>query len=411
MARVRQAAVLVGGLGTRLKDLTRSTPKPLLLVGGRPFIDYLLDELARYGIEEILLLAGFCADQVLDRYDGKDWRGARIRVVIEPEPLGTAGALRNAAAELDDAFLLMNGDSFFDFNLLDLTHASLSAGALGRLALRDGVVGTRYGRIEQHADGRAAGFFDAGARQTGPINAGVYLFSRALLDFVPAGKVSLEAEVMPELARLGRLEARNYSGYFIDMGVPDDFKRAQVELPLKVRRPAAFLDRDGVLNHDHGYVSTPEKFDWVEGAKPAVKRLNDLGFLVFVVTNQAGVARGYYGEDAVQSLHEWVQGELAEVGAHVDAFSYCPHHVDGIVAGYARPCRRRKPEPGMLNDLAAAWTIDLGSSFMIGDKPSDLQAAHAAGVQGVPFDCTAAPLDRFIADIAQVRRIATDAGA
>ena len=114
------------------------------------------------------------------------------------------------------------------------------------------------------------------------------------------------------------------------------------------KSPPAFLDRDGTLNHDSGYTHKVEEFRWVKGAKDAIKYLNDAGYLVFIVTNQAGIARGYYDADAVEALHDWMQLELAQVGAHIDDIRYCPHHPQGKISALSRECDCRKPNPGML---------------------------------------------------------------
>ena len=143
---LRQAVILVGGLGTRLGERTKTTAKPMLPVGGRPFLDTLIDEIARYdAFDEILLLAGHKAESILARYDGTVRGRARLAVSLEPSPLGTAGALVHAADLLQQRFLLLNGDSFFDFNILDL--ASRANESLVHMALRAGVVGDRFGRV------------------------------------------------------------------------------------------------------------------------------------------------------------------------------------------------------------------------------------------------------------------------
>lgn len=380
---LRQAVFLVGGLGTRLKDRTKSTPKPLLEVGGRPFIEYLLDEAARHGFTDIVLLAGHLGDQVESLYHGRDWRGARIRVLREPEPLGTGGALRFALPELAPAFLMSNGDSFFDINLRTLTQSIAPGGAV--MALRAAANDTRYGRVK-FADGRVRSFHASDEGVDGPINGGIYCLSRDAVAAMPAGKHSLEADTFPALAASGNIQGRLFEGYFIDIGVPDDFARAQTELPRRVRRPAVFFDRDGVLNEDAGYVYRKEDFRWLDGAKEAVRLCNDQGFFVFIVTNQAGVARGFYDEAAIDELHRWMDVELAVVGAHIDAYEFCPHHPNGVIDGYRMSCRRRKPEPGMLLDLLKAWPVDITHSFLIGDKQSDLEAAAASGIVGYSIE-------------------------
>jgi D-glycero-D-manno-heptose 1,7-bisphosphate phosphatase len=150
-------------------------------------------------------------------------------------------------------------------------------------------------------------------------------------------------------------------------------------------RPTAFLDRDGVLNVDEGFVHKPEQVRWVEGAKEAVRFLNARGYLVIVITNQSGVARGLFGEEEVQALHGWMNRELQAHGAHVDAFYYCPHHPDGAREPYRRLCGCRKPAPGMLQRAMADWPVDPARSFLIGDHARDLGAAEAAGVPGFLF--------------------------
>ena len=141
-----------------------------------------------------------------------------------------------------------------------------------------------------------------------------------------------------------------------------------------------FFDRDGVLNRDIGYLHRPDEFEWLQGAQDAVRLCNQAGYFVFVVTNQAGVARGHYGEDDVRSLHDWMNAELARHGAHIDDFAYCPHHPDGIEGPYRRACRRRKPQPGMILDLLEAWPVDKEASFLVGNMQSDMDAAAAAGL-------------------------------
>ena len=380
---LRQAVILVGGLGTRLGERTKTTPKPMLPVGGRPFLDTLIDEIARYdAFDEILLLAGHKAESILARYDGTVWGRARLAVSLEQAPLGTAGALVHAAGRLQERFLLLNGDSFFDFNILDL--AARAKSSLVHMALRADVVGDRFGRVVLDGD-RVRSFIAPGQGATGPVNAGVYVVARGILARVGGLPASLEQDVFPALAADGAMTGTSYRGYFIDIGIPEDFARADVELIEQLRRPAVFFDRDGVLNHDSGYTFEAGKLQWIEGAQEAVKAVNDAGYFAFVVTNQSGVARGFYEESHVHALHRWMADEMAAIGAHIDAFEYCPDHPDGTVERYRRVNDRRKPGAGMITDLLARFPVNADKSLLVGDNPSDLEAARAAGLQGHLF--------------------------
>jgi D-glycero-D-manno-heptose 1,7-bisphosphate phosphatase len=156
--------------------------------------------------------------------------------------------------------------------------------------------------------------------------------------------------------------------------------------PAPAQKPPLFLDRDGVLNEDQGYVHRWEDFRWVPGAREVVAAFNRAGWLVIVVTNQSGVGRGYYTEAAMHALHAQMSAELAEAGAKIDAFYFCPQHPDAPEEYYRHPDPPdRKPNPGMILRALADWPIDRERSLLVGDKESDLEAAGRAGVRAFHF--------------------------
>lgn len=381
---MRQALILVGGRGTRLGEHARDLPKPLVHIAGhKRFLDYVLENLARHGVGEIVLLAGHKAAIVTDCYHNTSVRGASVRVVVEPEAAGTAGALRHAADMLDDAFLLLNGDTYFDMNFLALaTH--LAPNDVGVLALRQVPDGARYGRVELNGD-RIAAFREKDVALPGAalVSAGVYALRRSVLDFVAQTPCSIESDVFPELAKLGLLGGVEHQGFFIDIGLPETLAEARGTFPDRMRRAAILFDRDGTLIRDNGYTHKLDDLDWQPGAIEAVRTANDSGALAIVVTNQAGVARGLYSEADMHRFHEHMQAMLARHGAHIDAFYHCPFHGDGIVAEYALANHPdRKPNPGMLRRALTEWPIDRARAVVVGDADTDIAAGAALGIAG-----------------------------
>ncbi|MBX9747196.1 MAG: HAD-IIIA family hydrolase [Hyphomonadaceae bacterium] len=380
---IRQAVILVGGRGTRLGEAARDYPKPLVPIAGDVrFFDYLIEDIARHGVEDIVLLAGHLADRVSARYAGRALRGARVRVIVEPAPAGTAGALRHVADDLDDVFLLTNGDSLLDMNYLALARA-LGPHDTGSMALRRVPDAARYGRVEAR-DGRVVGYHEKDASFSEPalISAGIYILRRAVLDHVGEPPCSLETDVFPKLVATRALACAAFEGNFIYIGLPETLEHARATLPDWVRRGAAFFDRDGTLIRDDGYTHKAEDLRWQPGAVEAIRRCNESGRLVIVVTNQAGIARGLYDEAAMHRFHAFMQDALRAEGAHVDAFYYCPYHGDGVVPRFAHADHPdRKPNPGMLRRAFLEWRIDPARSFMIGDTDADVAAGEAIGVR------------------------------
>ncbi|MDY6029945.1 MAG: D-glycero-beta-D-manno-heptose 1,7-bisphosphate 7-phosphatase [Acidaminococcaceae bacterium] len=165
---------------------------------------------------------------------------------------------------------------------------------------------------------------------------------------------------------------------------------------------AVFLDRDGVLNDDVGYLHKIEDLHWIDGAREALACLRKSGYTLFVVTNQSGIARGYYTIEDMKKLHEHMGRVLAAGGGAVEKFYYCPHHRDGSVAEYAVDCDCRKPKPGMLLQAMNEYDIDTEESFLIGDSSRDVDAAAAAGIKGYLF--TGGNLEEFVKEILEQRQ-------
>ncbi len=380
---LRQAVILAGGLGTRLGSLTQATPKPLLETGGKPFLAYLIKNLARHGVDRIVLSIGYLAEQFEAALGDGSAYGVEIVYVAEPEALGTGGALRFVAEHLEDEFLVLNGDTIFGMNTLDLA-LRISDDIPAAMALRRVPDTARYGAVEVE-NGKVSGFHEKSRSGEGLISAGVYAMRKAVLDRLPEGKCSLEANLFPTLAAEGKLAAAEYDGFFLDIGLPETLEEAQTAMPAFERKPALFLDRDGVLNEDDGYTHRPDQWHWKPGALEAIRWANDHNCYVFVITNQAGIAKGIYSETHFHEFTRWIHEEVRRHGAHIDATYYCPHHPTEGNPPYLLDCDCRKPNPGMLLQAMREWPVRRELSFFIGDKASDVEAGQRAEIPAMLY--------------------------
>jgi len=361
-----QCAILAGG-----------TPAPVLNVAGRPMLYWLMRELQRFGVEEFVVLAGGFADELENAVrDSAAFlpKPARLIFSREPRPLGSAGALRHAAAHLAPRFLLCNGDALFDTNLAPLLAAAASDPP------------------EIHARRLSR---KVAAAPNAKDSAGVYAVRRDILRHCPPDG-SLERDVLPALAAQGLLRVTVADGRFAGTANPADFVAT-------LHRPALILDRDGVINHDHGYVGTRDRFDWIDGALEAIRAATQSGWHVFIASNQSGVARGLYGESDVATLMEWVADEARRHGGTIDDYRVCPFHAEATVAAYRRDSDWRKPGPGMITDLMRAWSLNPQGCLLIGDQQTDLQAARRAGISARLFQ--GGNLSAFVAGIDEAKAL------
>jgi len=383
---LNQALILAGGFGTRLGELTKHTPKPLLSINGTIFLEYVIWNLKRYQIKNILLSVGYLSEKIISHFGSGEKFGVSIDYIIEVRPLGTGGALKLAAPKLHDQFLVLNGDTLFDFNYFDLFLELNNKEVLSAMALRKVEDSGRYGTVSLDKSHKVTEFNEKKSTSEGLVNGGVYIFHKNVINFIPEGTSSLEEDVLPALIKKNQLVGKEYGGFFIDIGVSESLRKAKISIPKWKKKPTFFLDRDGVVNVDKGYVHKTSDFQWVPGVEEIIKNFNDKGFLVIIITNQAGIARGYYSESDFTKISQWMNNQLIKKGAHIDEFYYCPHHPREGKGKFLVECSCRKPKPGMIKQAIKEWSIDLENSFFVGDKKSDLEAGRRANIKSYLFE-------------------------
>jgi D-glycero-alpha-D-manno-heptose 1-phosphate guanylyltransferase len=392
-----EVIVLAGGLGTRLRSVVHEIPKCLAPIGGKPFLGFLLDWLGKYPVRHVVFSVGYLREQVIDYVKSREWPFS-YDFAIEEMPLGTGGGIRLALGKcLENQVFVVNGDTFFpvDLNAVSCTHPVT-------LALKPMKDFDRYGAVEIAGlagnDGPSypaptghliTRFHEKQHCDEGLINGGVYLLDRSRLDLsILPEKFSFEKEVLEPGAAIGEIGGWVSDAYFIDIGIPEDYRKAQWAIPawfavqdaseavLKADATTLFLDRDGVLNrHLPGdYVRTPQMWEWMPGILQALARWAGKFNHIVLVTNQRGVGKGLMTDAQLAQVHAQMMQDILEAGGRIDLILTC--------TAVSEENPRRKPNPGMFYEACELFPdIDAKSSVMLGDSQSDAAFANNCGIR------------------------------
>ena len=366
-----EAIILAGGFGTRLHDLTKDTPKPMVPVAGRPFLTYILDELEYYHFDHVVMAVSYLKEQIISYY-GNQYKHIKIDYAIENEPLGTGGAILNCFPLLkEDWFFVINGDT-----ISRVDYREMSVKKENQIAVKEMFNFDRYGEVKINENGCITAFNEKKFVEKGYINTGIYYLNKqSISKYNLKGKFSLESDIFEKYVDDLKIHAFKTNDYFIDIGIPEDYNRAQIELK---RVPALFLDRDGIINIDKGHVCKIKDFEFTPFIFDLARKYQEQGFKLVIVTNQAGIAKGMYTVKDYKILNEYMLNEFKKRGIDISGTYYCPHKDEDN-------CECRKPKPGMFLDAIHDLNIDVDMSVAFGDKMSDLKAAHAAGINELYF--------------------------
>ncbi len=378
-----QVIILAGGFGTRLQSVVKDVPKPMADISGKPFLSYLLTHLKNFGATDVVLSVGYLQEKIVEHF-GDYFLGMKVSYAREDKPLGTGGAIVNSLQFIDKnkPVVVVNGDTFLQINYQNLLKFFAEKKSRLTLVLRKMDDCSRYGRVVIDENSLIQNFEEKSSEQkSGFINGGIYVLDPKIFsEFAISESFSFESDFL--MKNLKSLEPQGFTvnEYFIDIGIPDDYARAKKELPQLIKNKALFLDRDGVINIDHGHVFEISKFQFVEGIFELCKRAQDLGYLLIVVTNQAGIAKGFYSEEQFLELTKWMKNEFAKRQIKITKVFYCPYHLESKIEKYRQDSFDRKPNPGMILKAIEEFNIDPQESLIIGDKETDIEAAQKAKI-------------------------------
>ena len=398
---MKQAVILAGGKGTRLKEVSGSLPKPMVPVLGKPLLQHLIEQCVEYGITDIKLLVSYKREVIENYFGDGDQYGATIQYIVEDAPRGTAGALMDALPELSEQFLVVYGDTFFDIDL------------------------DSFWKFHQHQAGDASIFlhpndhpYDSDLVEIGSdcqvqkihpyphdnqwrqnlVNAAVYIFNKNALQGVDLifDRPDIAKELFPlMLESKKKLYGYISTEYIKDMGTPKRLSKVERDIDsgkvksLKKQTPkmAIFLDRDGTINQEVNHLSNQEQFELIDGVGEAICQINIAGILAVVVTNQPVIARGELKESELKVIHNKMDTLLGRQGAYLDRLYYCPHHTDsgfeGEIEALKFDCDCRKPKISLFIQAKKDLNIVLENSWMIGDSVRDVVAAKNAGMKSI----------------------------
>ena len=380
---VKEAIILAGGLGTRLREAVPDLPKCMAPVAGKPFLSCVIDHLRIQGVERFIFSLGYKWG-VIEEYLQKEYATLDYTSVIEQEPLGTGGAIQLAIQKASsNNVAIANGDTLFKIKLDEVETLHDFRDAECTLALKPMQNFDRYGVVDTDSNGKIISFKEKQFYQDGFINGGVYLINKErFLNHSFPEKFSFEKDYLEKFCGEGRFFGSRQDGYFIDIGIPEDYQKAQNDLKKPVldlkkidKSWTLFLDRDGVINEERlgEYVLHWGEFVFSKGVLEVFKKLSDKFGRVIIISNQRGVGKGLMTEEALQTIHLEMQREVEIVNGKIDKIYYCIEKDE--------KCFNRKPNPGMALQAYKDFTdIDPSKSIMVGNKPSDMKFGRAAGV-------------------------------
>lgn len=374
---ISQAVIFAGGLGNRLRPFTDNNPKPMFPIQGKPFLQYLIEQIKNWNIRDIIILLGYLPEKVMDYFGEGSEYGVKITYVVTPVEYDTQYRLIAAKDYLNDEFLMMYCDNLCPVDFEQLVSDYYKNHALIQFSAYLNEDGYTKSNIHMSYDGKVL-VYDKQRKNDNlqGVDIGYAIVSKEVLNYVSDSNDNFEAVVYPILVNEGRLYATVTEHRYYSIG---SYSRIELTERYLSGQKYIFLDRDGTTNvrpPKAEYICKPEAFVWIDGAKEAIKKLNDAGYFVIMISNQAGIGRGIMTDEDFRMVQNKMQEDLAEIHAHVDAVYYCPHSWDV-------DCKCRKPKPGMLYQAQKDYSINLTECIMIGDDVRDMITANNAKMRGV----------------------------
>jgi histidinol-phosphate phosphatase family protein len=377
---IKQAVILAGGLGTRLKPFTNDNPKPMFEIEDKPFLEHLIMQIKEFGIRKIVILLGYLPEKIMNHFGNGKKLGLEIEYLITPVQYDTGKRIFHAKDKLDDEFLLAYSDNYCPLDFNKMVKQYFESDSLIQITAYSNEDNYSKNNVQIHDDNKIIQYDKKRTKDNlNAVDIGYALVNKEALNNLDAENVNFESKVYTELTNRGLLSGYLTNHRYYSIG---NWDRIQIAKEFFKPKKAILLDRDGTLNKKAPkaqYITNENEFIWLDGAKEAIKKLKDRGYLIFLISNQAGIARGALNLTDLDKIHKKMNSDLSEIGANVDKIYFCPHNWD-------EDCYCRKPKPGMLYDAQKEWGLDLTKTFFIGDDVRDIEAGEKASCKTILVD-------------------------
>jgi len=376
---MKDLVILAGGKGLRLGNLTKKNQKTMLNFSKIPFLRFLLNYYCKFNIKRIFIITSFKSNEVFNKFHKKKINLVEIICVKQPKPDGTASALSLIKNKISNKFILVNGDTFFETNLDKLLRINLKdkLGCMLLIKQNKKIYSKKLNSLSIKNK-----IVNIKSSSKGLVSSGVMLLSKKILNNIKDQPTSFENDILKKQIIQKKILGYLENCFFLDIGARSNYNYGQKLWNKKFKKPAIFLDRDGVINsnrNDYNYKISNFKFN--KGVLKIIKKFQQKCYYIFIITNQAGIAKKKYSELYFLKFQQYIKKKFIQNNIKIDHVEYCPHHPQAILKKYKKFCNCRKPKNGMINNILSNWLIDKKSSLMIGDKFSDELCAKRSNLK------------------------------
>ncbi len=390
-----KVVIMAGGKGTRIAEINKDVPKPMIEINNKPILEYQIDFFEKNNFKDIIIVVGHLKEVIMDYFGNGEKFGVNITYFEEEVPLGTAGSFFYLKKYIhDEDFILVNGDLIFEVDFEKMIDFHKKNKALVTLCTHPNNHPYDSAIIVTDNKQNVIKWLNKEDERTyysNRVNSGIHILNSKILDYVEEPKkTDLDRDILKKLVNTNKMFAYDTPEYIKDMGTPDRYFQVSNDLRigkvsaknLKNKQKAFFIDRDGVINKYVGFLRNIDQFELIDDVAEGIKLINESGYLAIIVTNQPVIARGEVTEEQLNMIHNKMETLLGEKGAYIDKIYYCPHHphkgYEGEIPELKIECDCRKPKPGMILKAAKDYNISLKDSYMVGDSENDILAGKNA---------------------------------